>query len=571
MTQNYHSGIALGAAANAATVNAPLGQLDAAIASLATQLSIATVASGNVSSLEMFNVKAYGATGDGTTDDTADVQAAIDAAAAVGGVVLFPKGTYILGGIVSTSSVNLVGQGRGTILKLKDGASAGLTGGIWLAFSGDDGFTVADLTLDGNDANNTTLYRALYFVTATNVDIHNIYAHDVYGQAIGMATVDRFIIDNVVFYDITGAGGNPGEGVYAYACSNGVISNLNGRDIDDHLTYISGSADNPSRSITITNCIGYNCGRVTLQAAFNVFQECYGVEMSNCISDTSAIGFTINSAYTYVCNRITLINCLALNSTKSGFTVAGIQDNTELMDVVLTGCVAVGSGRGAANQAFGINIVDVNGVTLNGCESWGSNDDGMRLLRCSQFAINGGQYNDNGVRSNVFAGIRLRDSVNGNLNGVRAVDTRSGGSRTQAFGLLPQGTTANVTVHGGDYTNNVTNGWVRDTTLSATCRVIDVGVDGSQRTRIWGTDAPTTGTWAVGDTVVNTTPTRILNIAHWTCYTAGTPGSWMAYGMGWGTTAERTGLSLDGRDAGYAFFDTTLGEVAIWNGGAWAT
>jgi hypothetical protein len=44
---------------------------------------------------DVFHVTAYGAEGDGTTDDTAAIQAAIDACAAVGGgTVFFPPGTY---------------------------------------------------------------------------------------------------------------------------------------------------------------------------------------------------------------------------------------------------------------------------------------------------------------------------------------------------------------------------------------------------------------------------------------------------------------------------------------------
>lgn len=48
---------------------------------------------------------AYGATGDGSTDDTAAIQAAIDAAeAAGGGVVYFPAGVYIVGGALQDTS-----------------------------------------------------------------------------------------------------------------------------------------------------------------------------------------------------------------------------------------------------------------------------------------------------------------------------------------------------------------------------------------------------------------------------------------------------------------------------------
>lgn len=47
---------------------------------------------------QVLNVKAFGAKGDGVTDDTAAVQAAINAAnAANGGVIYFPSGIYLIG------------------------------------------------------------------------------------------------------------------------------------------------------------------------------------------------------------------------------------------------------------------------------------------------------------------------------------------------------------------------------------------------------------------------------------------------------------------------------------------
>lgn len=50
--------------------------------------------SATYAALRSFDVKNYGAVGDGTADDTAEINAAVTDAAAVGGDVLFPPGTY---------------------------------------------------------------------------------------------------------------------------------------------------------------------------------------------------------------------------------------------------------------------------------------------------------------------------------------------------------------------------------------------------------------------------------------------------------------------------------------------
>lgn len=83
-----------------------------------------------------FNVKTYGAIGDGATNDRAAVQLAINAAiAAGGGVVFFPQGTYLCNLIIGTIGVfTLTGVAQGKILFLGCGRSSkvvmgGATGG----------------------------------------------------------------------------------------------------------------------------------------------------------------------------------------------------------------------------------------------------------------------------------------------------------------------------------------------------------------------------------------------------------------------------------------------------------
>ena len=108
-----------------------------------------------------FNVRDFGAVGDGHTSDTAAIQAAIDAAAkAGGGDVYIPAGTWTLtpggkpadGALMLKSNVFIKGEGMGaTVLKLADGTDQAVTGLIRSA-SGEatHDFGVSNLTLDGN-------------------------------------------------------------------------------------------------------------------------------------------------------------------------------------------------------------------------------------------------------------------------------------------------------------------------------------------------------------------------------------------------------------------------------------
>jgi hypothetical protein len=121
---------------------------------------------------DTFNVKAYGATGNGTTDDTAAIQATIDAAAVNGGVVFYPPGIYTTDASLSLpNGVYHQGSGRGvSIIK----AAAGMTTPVFSETVAAGGTTehwgLSDLTIDGT-AGPTGTVDGISLNTAADINI----------------------------------------------------------------------------------------------------------------------------------------------------------------------------------------------------------------------------------------------------------------------------------------------------------------------------------------------------------------------------------------------------------------
>ncbi|WP_409340823.1 glycosyl hydrolase family 28-related protein [Paenibacillus sp. MBLB4367] len=94
------------------------------------------------------NVKSFGATGDGTTDDTAAIRDAIESIRTTGGTVLFPKGTYRCRSVVVPSNITI--QGNHAVIKAKDvfytiTTSAVSTNGTSVTVQDPDGVNIGDV------------------------------------------------------------------------------------------------------------------------------------------------------------------------------------------------------------------------------------------------------------------------------------------------------------------------------------------------------------------------------------------------------------------------------------------
>lgn len=133
------------------------------------------------------NVKDYGATGDGVTDDTTAVQAAITAKYGV----YFPSGTYIVSNLILRDGSRLFGDGYSSILQMK----AGATGDMIYAGSAGKRIFVDNLNLYGGDDTDHASVETvgdrngLRFNPSTRSMISNVWAHGFSKAGIALVTV----------------------------------------------------------------------------------------------------------------------------------------------------------------------------------------------------------------------------------------------------------------------------------------------------------------------------------------------------------------------------------------------
>lgn len=234
------------------------------------------------------NAKSFGAVGDGDTDDTAAVQAAIEAVPDDGGAVYFPAGQYRLTDTLALrSNLLLIGDGDGASLLQQVTANKDLmsgTGlnkitleGLYLVGTGAGTGSGVVLTKGGNDA---TPYIRMVDVTT-----------DSFGR-------DGVSIENAIVCHF-----------------ERVLCQDNGRYGFNFFGQTGGAA---GTSCTFTACYGNANGT----AGFRLFNMVY-MALAGCATDHNPIGYLIDT-----CQGVSVVGSGAEGNATAGVRITGGYGNT---------------------------------------------------------------------------------------------------------------------------------------------------------------------------------------------------------------------------------------------------
>lgn len=169
------------------------------------------------------SVKDFGAVGDGTTDDTAAIQAALDSNA---GVITFPDGTYLISAAIEpNSNQELIGTG-GTITMVNNTFAAGIH------IDTKSNVHVSCLQIIGASGGNS-FDQAILIAASTNVTVENCLIQDIgneavspnewgHGIEINGASTNVKIVNNTI-KNIKGYGNLRGDGITVRSSSNTLI------------------------------------------------------------------------------------------------------------------------------------------------------------------------------------------------------------------------------------------------------------------------------------------------------------------------------------------------------------
>lgn len=277
-----------------------------------------------VQSFSWYVVKDFGAVGDGATDDTAAIQAAVDACdAAGGGVVFFPPGTYNVTqvALAGTTNVQLQGSGTSSVVRWSWNA-AGAAGSMITVSAGATNTRISLLRLDGAALTNPAAGRTNHLLSLV-------------GAGGGVTTT------HVIQCQFTGMVASSGDGVHVVGTAGNLVSRfwIVDNNVDGCSRFGIGAEQGFEYGFVVDNYMT-NCDtEIGIVATANVDSNALSIHGNRLIHTSASVrhALRIEGDATAIYTRVTV----AQNVIVDGFvTLSNLLWSTVMGNVTTSGAFA---------------------------------------------------------------------------------------------------------------------------------------------------------------------------------------------------------------------------------------
>lgn len=323
----------------------------------------------------VYNVKMYGAKGDGVTDDTSAINLAIAAIgdSGSGGKLYFPKGTYLVSSKINLSgNTTVCGDGYdNTIIRLANNSNTSVIG-----CANDSNLRyyieIRDIGIDGNcsgqtDGNCVEFYNvseskiincrisnpknnAIFFGGDNSILIvlSNLILRGDENSTVGNGIYMESGTSDLVVTDIDAGWFTNGSGVLLSQCEGSSLMNVMAWQCQSCIKIYQGERTR------ISNCLA----DLSKQWGF-VFLETDLVQAVNCqsresgqIANNTYDGFYINGVSNNNAEKILLSNCVAYSSKSR----SGLYIDTYSSNIKISNCDFTGNAIGIVNNGSDVDI-----------------------------------------------------------------------------------------------------------------------------------------------------------------------------------------------------------------------
>lgn len=465
----------------------------------------------------------YGAVGDGSADDTAAIQAAIN----TGRSVYFPAGTYKVSGLIveDKSNVSYFANDDATITNV----GATLTGQVFKFVGTLENITWSGLNIIGNSVvtSNNSAFGCASGQTGVNLTFENLYIEAVsVGISLNADLAGSFnncFIRNCQFKDIVGEAAGTAYAVHLPYAYDTIVDSCTFDNVSRHAVYVPRGG-----RVTISNCHILNhrkdVATALVRPAVLIARNSRDCQIIGCTFDTywdGAIGITSETAAIADTENNTIFGCTFRNPQNAAARAITVGEQVnpsggaKVNGLIIEACQF--HSDGAVFTPTNINVLNGWNIHVRNCffnwvnvagnvvgVDFGSSNS-PSVDDCAWVSSEGCVFYAKGTSG------QLRAVITQGYLGSN-VDRRVTVNNTQFF--VDSGITL-LTWHSPSYS-------YANTAVQGTGRFGDIG-------RGLGTAAPTSGTWYRGDIIWDITPSAGGTIG-WVCTTAGTPGTWKTFG-----------------------------------------